>query len=351
MKSQAFNSIKKGFNRHFNIFRLSLFLSVIIFVAFCTSATSKKESEKQQKSQSTKADSSLYSGSDRNTFSKANPENDNTSFPYDLDNPDERYPLPKYLTEISGLAYYEEDKILCIQDEKAEIYVFSLDKKEIVNKYVFGKHGDFEDVAVIGQTAFVLQSDGRIFEITNFEKEERKVIEHKTSLSKKNNCEGLMYDKYSNSLFIACKGSPDVEKDKGYKGYKAIYKFDLGKMKLNKKPEILVSLNKPDSYKDINLPSGPSLNDKKSRLTKYEIGFQPSGLAIHPVYDEIYLIASVGKILIILDRKGKVLEWRGLDPLIFDQPEGICFSPSGDLFISNEGKGGKGYILKFNLRK
>ena len=330
---------------------MSLFSSVIISIAYCTSPTGKNEREKQQKSQTSLADSSLHSGSDSKIYSIITPKNYNSSFSYDLDNPDERYPLPNYLTEISGLAYYKEDKILCIQDEKAEIYIFSLKKKEIVNKYEFGNHGDFEDVAVIGQTAFVLQSDGRIFEIENFEKEDRKVIEHKTPLSEKNNSEGLMYDKYSNSLFIACKGSPDVEKDKRYKGYKAIYKFDLGKMKLDKKPEFLVSLNKSDIYKDINLPTESSLDNKISRLTKYEIGFQPSGLALHPVNNEIYLIASVGKILIILDRKGKVIDWRGLDPDIFDQPEGICFSPSGDLFISNEGKGGKGYILKFNQRK
>jgi DNA-binding beta-propeller fold protein YncE len=160
-----------------------------------------------------------------------------------------------------------------------------------------------------------------------------------------------MYDKYSNSLLIACKGSPDIEKDKLYKGYKAIYKFDLGKMKLDNKPEFLVSLNKPDSYMDFNLSTGSSVNDKIAGLSEYEIGFQPSGLAIHPDNNEIYLIASVGKILIILNREGKVLEWRGLDPAIFDQPEGICFSPSGDLFISNEGKDGKAYILKFNIHK
>ena len=50
-----------------------------------------------------------------------------------------------------------------------------------------------------------------------------------------------------------------------------------------------------------------------------------------------------------VNRKGKILDLQDLDTEIFSQPEGICFSPSGDLFISNEGKGRKGYILKFGL--
>jgi uncharacterized protein YjiK len=343
--------ISRLMNRRFNIIRISFFSLVIVTLTFCGSSTANKNSEKQQKSGTSDTDSSSFPVSDSIKHGISTPALSSSRFPYDLNNPDETYILPKYLVEISGLAYYQKDKILCEQDEKAEIYVFSLDKKEIVNKYKFGDRGDFEDIAVIGQTVYMLRSDGRIFEVENFENENRKVTEHKTPLSKKNDTEGLMYDKLSNSMLIACKGSPDIEKDKQYKGYKAVYKFDLGKMKLDKKPEFLVSLKKPDSYKEFNLSTGSSLGDKISGLTKYEIGFQPSGLALHPANNEIYLIASVGKILIILDRKGKVLDLQALDPSIFEQPEGICFSPSGDLFISNEGKDGRGYILKFGIHK
>ena len=62
------------------------------------------------------------------------------------------------------------------------------------------------------------------------------------------------------------------------------------------------------------------------------------------------MISNIGKLLIVMDRRGEILDIHALDIKLFRQPEGICFSPSGDLFISNEGQGGKGYILKFKAQ-
>jgi len=276
--------------------------------------------------------------------------NQDEYFPYDLSNPSEKYKLPNYLTEISGLSYCKKDKIACVQDEKANIYVLNLDKNEVVSKYDFGKDGDYEDIAIVDKTAYVIRNDGKIFRIKNFEKNDRKVKKIKTPLTDKNDSEGLTYDLLTNSLLIACKGSPSVDKEYPYHGYKAIYKFDLENNELVKTPHLLVDLENLDSYKDQRVFTQISKKlAKKIGLTESETSFQPSGIAIHPVFAEIYIISSVGKLLIILDRHGKVLDVRDLDPELFRQPEGICFSPSGDLFISNEGKGGKGYILQFNF--
>jgi uncharacterized protein YjiK len=331
---------------------LSILMVVVISVSFCNSSTAKKERNEHQEPVSSGSSSSFDSAS----YGAKNKGIINTdsgdSFPYDLNKPDERYFLPKYLTEISGIAYYKENKILCEQDQNADIYVFNLNKKEIVNKYNFGKNGDYEDIAVVGKTVYILRSDGKIFEVEEFDSENRKVTEHKTPLSNNNNTEGLAYDKSSSSLLIACKGSPAIYKKNQYSGYRAIYRFDLGKMKLREEPDFLIDLARPESYmneKIFKKYSGRS--DLSYKLLRNSTSLMPSGLTFHPFSDEIYLISSVGKILVVLNRQGKVLDFQDLDSKIFVQPEGICFSPEGDLFISSEGKGGQGYILKFKLKK
>ena len=271
-------------------------------------------------------------------------------FSYDLETPDARYKLPDYLEEISGLSYYGKGKIACIQDEKAFIYVLNLEQEKIVKKYDFGTDADYEDIAVVDKTAYILRNNGYIYRVKNFRKKDRKVKKFETPLKEKNDTEGMAYDPLSNSLLIACKGSPSIEKDKPYEAYKAIYKFDLEEEELAKDPHFLIDLERLDSYIDRNGFNRLSVKvAKRLRLIESETSFQPSGLAIHPIYGDIYIISSVGKLLIILNRYGKVQNVKELDPKIHRQPEGICFSPNGDMFISNEGKGGKGYILKFEF--
>jgi uncharacterized protein YjiK len=285
-----------------------------------------------------------------NTVDMITPEKD--PFAYDLANPDAKFKLPDYLEEISGLSYYGKGKIACVQDEQARIYILNLEKKKIINKYKFGDDADYEDISVVDKTAYILRNNGHIYRIKNFKKKDRKVKLFKTPLKEKNDCEGMAYDPLSNSLFIACKGFPSLEKENPYEGHKAVYRFDLEEEKLEKAPHFLVDLERLDSYIDHNVFTKLSVRvAKRLRLIDSETSFEPSGIAIHPHYGEIYIISSVGKLLIILDRRGKVLDVKELDPKIFLQPEGICFSPNGDMFISNEGRGKKGYILKFEFHE
>ena len=269
---------------------------------------------------------------------------------YDLESPDARYPLPKYLEEISGLSYYGKGKIACVQDEKANIYILNLEKEKIIEKYDFGSDADYEDICVVGSTAYILRNNGNIYRIKKFKKKDRKIKKFTTPLKEKNDTEGIVHDPSSNSLLIACKGSPSIEKENPYEGYKAIYRFDLEEEKLVKTPHILIDLARLDSYIDQSAFSRFSVRVAKSlRLVESETSFKPSGIAIHPIDGEIYIISSVGKLLIIMNPSGKVQNVIELDPKLYRQPEGICFSPTGDMFISSEGQGGKGYILKFGI--
>jgi uncharacterized protein YjiK len=271
-------------------------------------------------------------------------------FSYDLETPDARYKLPGYLEEISGLSFISKGKVACVQDEKALIYVLNLEKEKLIEKVDFGKDADYEDIAVVDKTAYVLRSDGDIFRIKDFRKKNRKVRKFETPLKEKNNTEGLAYDPLSTSLLIACKGSPSIDKDKPFKGFKAVYRFDLKEEELVEDPYFLIDLDELTGYRDLSSLKRFSLRVAKGlRMIESETIFKPSGIALHPIDDDFYIIASKGKLLIILDREGKVRDVKELDPKLFRQPEGICFSPDGDMYISNEGQGGKGYILKFNI--
>jgi uncharacterized protein YjiK len=82
-------------------------------------------------------------------------------------------------------------------------------------------------------------------------------------------------------------------------------------------------------------------------MTERRKNFMPSAIAVHPLTNEVYLLANVGKLLMVLGPQGEIRHCVPLSPRVFRQPEGICFTNTGDLVISNEGQDGSGKILVF----
>jgi uncharacterized protein YjiK len=260
-------------------------------------------------------------------------------FAYNLNSPDEKYVLPPVLEEVSGIALLNDNIMICIQDEKGYLFFYDLDEKRLIKRVKFGKDGDYEDVTLAGDKVYVLRSNGKIYELDNYDKQEEiEVNVHKTRLQKKNNCEGICFDPAENCLLVALKDTPEVDDEQDFDGFRAIYKFNLQTKKVKKNPAYLIELKQ--------LMGLGKRYDKSGKIR-----FNPSAIAIHPITDEIYVLASVGKALLVMGRNGELKKYVKLDKKIFPQPEGICFAPDGTMYISSEGKGGSGMIMKFGLRK
>jgi hypothetical protein len=71
------------------------------------------------------------------------------------------------------------------------------------------------------------------------------------------------------------------------------------------------------------------LDEKKFR-------FKPSAAAIHPLTNELYIISSINKVLVIADVNGVPKKVYKINPKLYKQPEGLTFTSKGDLIISNE---------------
>lgn len=281
-------------------------------------------------------------------------EHANYDFPYQLAKPDKSWELPKKLMEISGLSYIDKHRLACIQDEKGNIYIFNLKAGEVDKIIDFGDDGDYEGVEIVKNDAWVLKSNGTLYKVKDYLKEpEPGVNKYTTALSGKNDTEGLAYDPHNNQLLIACKGHPFTDEKKG-KEFKAIYSFDLKTKLIDSEPFLLIEMDTIKYYKNYNTMAqlGVELlaffDDSKG-----DVSFQPSGIAIHPITGNVYILASVGNLLIVFSRMGDMLAMIELRSKYYPKPEGICFSPNGTLYIANEGDGaiGAGTILKFELKK
>ena len=231
--------------------------------------------------------------------------------------------LPEELDEVSGIDWIGANKIACIQDEDGIIFIFNLETSKIEKSIEFNGAGDYEDIRVVGNTAYILRSDGEIFEVEDFLSENPKTKTYSNFLTEKQNLESLAFDKNNNRLLLAIK-----DKEPGDKTYKGIYQFSLASKKVQKEPKY--RLNMKDNL----------LSDRKTKLSKK---IQPSALALNH-NNKFYILDGRAPQLIIADSAMNLEKRYSLDENDFEQAEGLTFSESARLFISNEGKGGKANI-------
>lgn len=257
--------------------------------------------------------------------------------PYNLDEPNKRIKLPNVLTEISGLTWWDNHEVAGIQDEEGYVFIIDTKKEEIEEKEKFTKDGDYEGIAKVGKKLYIVRSDGTLYKVKDFDKKDQETKSYKTPLNHDHDVEGLCYDEANNQLLMLCKEQAGVEKP--LKGIKTIYAFDLEKKKFKKNVEIPIVIAEID--KALKEQYGEGLNGK----------FKPSALAINPITKHLYILSSVAKVIVVLDEQYRLFAVEKLSTILFKQPEGITFSPDGDLYISNEGKKGKGNILKYKYTK
>ena len=256
---------------------------------------------------------------------------------YDLDQPTKVLPLSSKLMEISGLSYHPtKNQLLAIHDEKGLIYFINKETGKIEDYKNFGKGGDYEGIEKVGNKIYVIKSNGTISVYDLDKKDSEDKI--KTPLSTANDVEGLGYLKNENSLLIACKGKASIDKDEKLKKTKAIYQFDLNKNKFNKTPWLLVEDDLLTKRVKQHFPKEKHSKKFLEKMKDRVKTFSPSGIAIHPNTQHIYILSSQGKTLLEFSPQKELFAIHFLDKK-HAQPEGICFSPDGDLFISNEGRG------------
>lgn len=270
-------------------------------------------------------------------------------FGYDLEEPDQTYPMPRKLEEISGLGITEDgETLLAIQDENGILFFINRYSGEVTDEIDFGEDGDYEGVEMVGSTAYVVKSSGTVYEVRHPGTPRQEVEKYNFFLDEDNDVEGLAYDKANNRLLLACKAKAGHEKS--YKHQKGIYAFNLKTKTLGEEPVYLISLDSINRY----LETAPAIR-KLEKIMEFfdpnqDFGFSPSAIAIHPLTGDIYVTSSVGKLLLVLNPQGQTLHIEKLSKKVHPQPEGLCFDAIGTMYLSNEGKDGSGLVYRFNYK-
>lgn len=278
-------------------------------------------------------------------------------FPYSINKPNKVFEMPEPLKEISGLSLSASGtQLVAVNDEFGFLYFINKESGEVEKEIEFYKNGDYEGIEVVNGKTFVVKSTGTLYEIGDLEADSIVCTKHKYKLKKDNDVEGLAYDKKTNSLLVVCKGNhchEEFESKEDCWKKKAVYSINLDFNVMNPVPRYVVELKDVKEFL-LNNRTAEELKPFESNLKEGGelFKFNPSGLAIHPTTENLYVIASKGKTIVVLSPEGKILHIEKLKKKLHTQPEGITFDEKGVLFISNEGKGkeGKGTVSKFEMK-
>jgi uncharacterized protein YjiK len=239
--------------------------------------------------------------------------------------------MPDDLLEVSGIAWIDAERFACVQDELGKVFIFNTRLNEIEQTIPFAGKGDYEGIAVVNDTIYILQSDGKIYEVINYKTGKPSVKVYKTHLGTEQDSESMAFDKKNNRLLVAIKAQ-EPDKNATYKG---IYAFDLQTKKLSAAPVYKIDLTN-EIFKEFN-------------KGKIKNSISPSDIEVNPLNGDIYVLEGTKPKLLILDSKGVIKSLHDLKGSDFPQPEGLAFSSDGKMYISNEGKKKPGNILQVEL--
>lgn len=244
----------------------------------------------------------------------------------------QRWELPTILDEVSDITWLNDNHIAAVQDENGVVYIFNLTTSRIENRIEFAGGGDYEGLTRSGDTVYIMRSDGVVFEVTDFNKENLQVQEYSSGLSAIEgiDMEGLTLDQQNKRLLLA------VKEQEEKRNFKEVFEMNLNTKETNQNPVYKVQLSDP-IFDGID-------GDRDERFT-------PSELDIHPVTGNYYFLDGTNPKLLIASQDGELKELVLLDRENFEQPEGITFAPDGTLYISNEAGQQSANILQVKLNK
>lgn len=242
-----------------------------------------------------------------------------------------KWELPAELDEISGIYWMEDNKIACVQDEDGILFIYDLRSSKIIKRYNFAGPGDYEALSFINGEFWVAESNGKLFRIKNIKGVEEEAQSIQLDFEYRNNIEGIAANSNGELWLVVKDRNLDNRGD-----YKGIYAFDPKTSNLNREPVLKIKYTDPkfDILK----------TDNPRKLIR------PSDLAFNPRTNDLFVLDAEFQKFLIMNKSGQIQSLHLLDPAEFSQPEGICFSPSGRFFISNESLGGPANIIELKLK-
>lgn len=238
-----------------------------------------------------------------------------------------QWKLPGRLREISGLALTPDERLFAVTDESAIVYELDYSEGRVIKSFAFGNptvRADFEGIAVLGDTIWLMTSDGLLFAAEEGP-DERSVRYRKFDTGHGDYCEleGLAQDPAAGTLILICKEA-------------------------NKKKNDLMMFEWSATVDGIEHVRSTVIPESSIEDGIDEKKISPSGITIDPQTGERVIVAARQDALVRLEADGSfseaiILKKKGRHK----QAEGIELTRDGRMLIADEGGDGRARLAVY----
>ncbi len=254
---------------------------------------------------------------------------------YDLQAaPAQRIQLPGDLSEVSGIAFTRDGRLLAHGDERAVVWELQWPGGRVVKRFgIGGRNGpaldDFEDIQVVGERVYLLSSTGQVIEgREGADGETTPIVRSTRGLKAGCEAEGMTWDPESSSMLLLCKA---IESRK-WKDHVVVLAVAVETGQFEPEPRIAVK-------------------ESDLRRVTGQKRFSGTALVRHPDTGTYVLLAGPQRAIAEIDSTGRVLGGSRLSPAVHRQPEGIAIASDLTLLISDEGAGHAATISGYAYRR
>lgn len=251
---------------------------------------------------------------------------------YDLARPARVLRLPAELAEVSGLAVLPDGRLLAHHDESPTLYVLDpLSGSALRTIQLAGRarRGDFEDLLLLADTAFLAESDGTLFRIVLPPPGARARFTRMQGLSG-GQCEveSLGLDLGREGLIVLCKRVRGPRDGAALLGYRWSFRTE----RYERQPSLRVPWQ----------AFGPVEGRQP---------FAASGMTRSASGESWLVLDGPNRRIAEVDTAGRVLALAHLPPALLPQAEGVAVGADGTLYIASEGRGGPATLVVYFPRR
>jgi hypothetical protein len=248
---------------------------------------------------------------------------------FDLESPSTVNSFPMGIDAFSDVTMLDSTHIVGINTMNGNVVLIDLNSNSISNQLSLSSEFQFVDIARMDSTLILLDSGNKLhFLLPPYDS---------TSLISMNETKenfptsGICFHESTKRLFLL---SEVKELEEGQISC-FLYAFNLNKRQFKEDPLFEINTSAIETFAlNNNLPL-PKKTLSFDGDSLEGLSFNPSAIAVHPKTNEIYVLSTDDRSLVVFNQFGEVMNFTTLNAVLFSKPTGMTFQDNGDLLITN----------------